>query len=74
MNRSWIVSVGPNEGRGSSHAHGPVTDTGPVRVIEVDLVEAVVEVWRARKATGRETELSTELGSRLNALEAGFHD
>lgn len=41
---SWIVSVGPNQGRGSSHAHGPVTDTGPVRVVPY---EAYERLWLA---------------------------
>jgi hypothetical protein len=40
--RSWLVAVGPNPGRGSSTAHGPVTNTGPVRVVPAeDMVEVL---------------------------------
>lgn len=43
--RSWIVSVGPNPGRGSTHAHGPVTNTGPVRVNPTeDIVNDLVAI------------------------------
>jgi hypothetical protein len=31
---SWIINVGPNPGRGSTHAHGPQTK-GPTKVVAV---------------------------------------
>jgi hypothetical protein len=45
---TWIISVGPNQGRGSSHAHGPVTSTGPRRVVTVESVVALLERYYNR--------------------------
>lgn len=46
--RSWIVSVGPNPGRGSSNAHGPVTDTGPIRVVSEAAVKRMLKQYYNR--------------------------
>lgn len=65
--RSWIVTVGPNQGRGSSHAHGPVTNTGPVRVVAEDDVRSLLERYYNRP--------DSEIELTLVQLRRGvFHD
>lgn len=41
-NETWLVSVGPNPGRGSTHAHGPVTPNGPVKTIPAERVAGIL--------------------------------
>lgn len=44
--RSWLIAVGPNPGRGSSTAHGPVTNTGPVRVVPAEDMVDMLDGFR----------------------------
>lgn len=34
----WIITKGPNEGRSSSHVHGPPTSQGPTHVFSEEAV------------------------------------